>query len=121
VHDKCRGDLYHFPSLEHSSSKCVLSTVRLMLRCWHERLGHPSLFIVQRVLSENKLVVSKESSLDVVCDACQCGKSHQLLFPKFFSVPKAPLDLIFLDVWEPAPNYVGKNNYYVKNKSKVFC
>jgi hypothetical protein len=55
LHDKCRGGLYSFPSLEHSSSKCVLSIVRPLLRCWHERLGHPSMVIVQRVLDENKI------------------------------------------------------------------
>jgi hypothetical protein len=50
-------------------------------------------------------------------------------------VSKAPLELVFSDVWGPAPNSVGKNNYYVsfiddyskftwifllKNKSEVF-
>jgi hypothetical protein len=68
--------------------------------------------------------------------ACQCDKSHQLPFLKLFSVSKAPLELVFLDVWGPAPSSVDKNNYYVsfiddyskftwifllKNKSDVFA
>jgi hypothetical protein len=51
-------------------------------------------------------------------------------------VSKAPFELIFSDVWGPAPSSVGKNNYYVsfiddflkftwifllKHKSKVFA
>jgi hypothetical protein len=111
---RCRGGLYPFPSLEHSlSSKCVWSTARPSLKRWHEWLGYPSLIIVQRVLDQNKIVVSKESSSGVMCDACQSAKNHQLPFPKSSSVSKAPLELVFLDVWGPAPSYVRKNNYYM--------
>jgi hypothetical protein len=49
----------------------------------------------------------------VVCDVCQCAKSHQLPFPKSHSVSKAPLKLVFYDVWGPVPSSVGRNNYYV--------
>jgi hypothetical protein len=48
-----------------------------------------------------------------VCDACQQGKSHQLPSLKSVSVSKVPLELIFLDVWSPAPTSAGKHNYYV--------
>jgi hypothetical protein len=48
-----------------------------------------------------------------VCDASQQGKSHQLPFSKSVGVSKAPLELIFLDVWGPAPTSAGKHNYYV--------
>jgi histone deacetylase 1/2 len=48
-----------------------------------------------------------------VCDACQQGKSHQLPYPKSASVSNNPLDLVFSDVWGPAPTFVGRNNYYV--------
>jgi hypothetical protein len=92
--------------------------------------------IVQRVLGHNNLDFSQESSVGVVCDACQCGKSHQLPFPKSFSVSTTPLELVFSGVWGPAPNSVGKHSYYVsfiddyskftwifllKHKSEVFA
>jgi hypothetical protein len=48
-----------------------------------------------------------------MCDACQSAKNHQLPFPKSSSVSKAPLELVFLDVWGPAPSYVRKNKYYM--------
>jgi hypothetical protein len=40
---RCKGSLYPFPSLEHSSSatRCVLSVVKPSMSQWHARLGHP--------------------------------------------------------------------------------
>jgi hypothetical protein len=88
LHSKCEGGLYPFPALEHSTTRCVLSTVRSSLKHWHQHLSHPSSVIIQRVLGDNKLAFSKESSSDVVCDVGQCGKSHQLMFPRSISVSK---------------------------------
>jgi hypothetical protein len=115
LHSKCRGGLYPFSSLEQSSSsKCVLSVVKPSLSRWHERLGHPSMVIVQRVVGHNKLDVSQESNKSpAICDAYQCAKSYQLLFARLSSVSKAPLELVFLDVWGPASSSVGRNNYYM--------
>jgi histone deacetylase 1/2 len=50
---------------------------------------------------------------DSICDACQKGKNHQLPYPKSTSVSNNPLELVFSDVWGPAPTSVGKNNFYV--------
>jgi hypothetical protein len=100
---RCRGGLYPFPSLEQSTSKCILSIVKPSINCWHECLGHPSMVIVQRVLDQNKLAFSRAAECTIVCDACQCAKSHQLPFPKSLSVSKALLELIFSDVWRSAP------------------
>jgi hypothetical protein len=70
-----------------------------------------------------------------VCDACQKAKSHQLPYPKSFSVSTVPLQIVFSDVWGPALASVGRYKYYVsfiddyskftwiyllKNKSDVF-
>jgi hypothetical protein len=48
-----------------------------------------------------------------VCDACQQAKSHQLPYPKSSSVSSHPLELIFSDIWGPAPSSVGNYKYYV--------
>jgi hypothetical protein len=138
LRNRCRGGLYPFPSLEESSSssRCALSVARTSLRRWHDRLGHPSMVIVQRVLVDNNLDFSQESSVGVVCDACQCGKSRQLPFPMSFSMSTTPLELVFSYVWGPGPNSVEKYSYYVsfiddfskitwifllKHKSEVFA
>jgi hypothetical protein len=70
--------------------------------------------VINRLVSESKLVCSQESNKSYpICDACQRGKSHQLPFLKLSSVSQAPLELVFSDVWDPAPTSVGQNNYYV--------
>jgi len=63
------------------------------------------------------------------------AKSHQLPYSSSHEISKSPLDLIYSDVWGPAPESVGRNKYYVsfiddhskytwiyllRNKSDVF-
>jgi hypothetical protein len=122
-------------SSKHSHNKNALATIKPNLAWWHHRLVHASLPIVQCVVSRNKLSCLKEASSKSVCDACQRAKSHQLLFPISSSVSKAPLELIFSDVWDPTPMSVGMFMYYasfiddyskfswvylLRNKSDVF-
>jgi hypothetical protein len=98
-------------------------------------LGHPSPSIAHRVLSNNNLPVDGKSSSDLVCDACQKGKMHQVPYPKISSVSMFPLELVFSDVLSAAPESVGRFKYYVsfiddfskftwiyliKHKSEVF-
>jgi hypothetical protein len=87
------------------------------------------------VVSKNSLLCVSDSSPDLVCDACQQAKSHQLSYLKSSSVSTSPLELIFSDVWGPACDSIGWNKYYVsfiddfskftwiyllKHKSEVF-
>jgi hypothetical protein len=89
---------------------------------------------VQQILRDNNIQF-RESSKESVCDACQKAKSHQLPYPKSFSVSTVPLQLVFSDVWGPTLASVGRYKYYVsfiddyskftwiyllKNKSDVF-
>jgi histone deacetylase 1/2 len=48
-----------------------------------------------------------------ICDACQQGKSHQLLFVSSSRVVTTPLELVFSDVWGPAQTSVSGHKYYV--------
>jgi histone deacetylase 1/2 len=111
---RCRGGLYPLPS-SHSTSmnKQAHSVVKPSTARWHHRLGHPSFAVVNRVISQNNLPVIPDSSQASVCDACQQGKCHQLPFQKSTSVSAGPLDLVYSDVWGPAPNSVGNKSYYV--------
>jgi histone deacetylase 1/2 len=100
---------------------------------WHRRLGYPASSVVHQILQDNNIPFSE--SKELVCDACQKAKSHQLPYPKSSSVSTFPLELVFYDVWGPAPASVGRYKYYVsfiddyrkftwiyllKNKSDVF-
>jgi histone deacetylase 1/2 len=126
--------MYPLPSTP-ASSKQALGVNKVPLERWHHRLGHPSFRIVERVLRDHKLLCSFDSNKDVVCDACQRAKSHQLPYPFSTSVSSHPLELIFSDVWGPAPESAGRFKYYVsfiddyskftwiyllKHKSEVF-
>jgi hypothetical protein len=113
LHNRSRECIYPFPSLEQSTTKCVLSVIKPSINRWHARLGHPSMVVILRVVGENKLAIDASSSSAAICDACQCAKSHQLPFPRSTSVSKAPLELVFSDVWGTSPSSTSKFNYYV--------
>jgi hypothetical protein len=71
--------------------------------------------VISKVVKENNPPCSSlEYNKEAICDACQQSKSHQLSFPKLFSVSQAPLELVHSDVWGPAPTSVGRKSYYVR-------
>jgi hypothetical protein len=76
-------------------------------------LGHPSFHVVENLVKSNNLPCSSESSSQSICDACQQAKGHQLPYPMSTSVSSKPRQLIFSDVWGPAPDSVGRKKYYV--------
>jgi hypothetical protein len=96
---RCERGLYplkphlhqHFPS-----NKQVLGVFKPTVSMWHSRLGHPSNNVVQHVLSHHKLSFSRDQENNMICDACQRGKSHQLAYPKSNSVLAKPFELFFL-------------------------
>jgi histone deacetylase 1/2 len=106
--------LYPFPKASSSSplGRQAHGVVKSSSSLWHRRLGHPSSVIVHQVLRDNNIQFS-ESNKESVCDACQKAKSHQLSYPKSSSVSTFPLELVFSDVWGPAPASVGRYKYYV--------
>jgi histone deacetylase 1/2 len=105
----CRNGLYPVKSI----NKSALGVTKPSTSLWHHRLGHPASPVVQRVLNLHKLPFVKESNKEGVCHACQLGKSHQLPYSLSTSASTGVLDLIFSDVWSPAPNSVSRNKYYV--------
>ena len=96
-----------------SSNKGVFGAIKSPSSRWHSRLGHPSFVVIQQVLSKNNIPYVVDLNKETVCDACQKGKSHQLPYPRSTSISLSPLELVFSDVWGPAPTSVGKNSYYV--------
>jgi hypothetical protein len=114
LQDQCRGGFYPWPSLEWSSSRCAFMITKPTAVRWHDKLGHPSMIIVNKVIEENKLPCSSvEFNKELVCGTRQQGKSHQLPFSKSFSVSQVHLELVHSDVWGLVPTSVGRKNYYV--------
>jgi hypothetical protein len=84
---------------------------RTSLNQWHYRLGHPAFRVVRAVLSSSNLPVSSHKA-PPVCSACQQGKLQKFHFPLNNYVSANPLDLLFLDVWGPAPLLSSNNKRY---------
>jgi hypothetical protein len=107
----CRKGLYPLPPM--TGAKQAFGVNKVSFDRWHSRLGHTSISIVEKVLRTYKLPYVVDSNKDSLCDACQQAKSHQLPYPKSTSISSHPLELVFSDVWGPAPDSVGRYKYYV--------
>lgn len=115
-----KNGLYHLkpqtslPSASHHSNKvspAVFVGEKVSISLWHNRLGHPSPRVVNKIVSHFSFPVisNKDTSL---CEACQLGKSHKLLFSSTYISTKAPLDLIYSDVW-------GRSSFHIKSTTCV--
>ena len=106
---QCRGGLYRvdLPTIKH-----IFSSVKVSCDKWHCHLGHPATQIVQHVLHNNQLPTEALHN-NVICDACQQGKSHQLPFALSSREISRPLEIIYSDVWGHAQTSVSGHNYYV--------
>ena len=68
---------------------------------WHAKLGHPAPLILQKMLS--KIHFNNKFRIPHFCDACKHGKLHRLPFSRHEITAQAPLELIYSDIWGPAP------------------
>jgi hypothetical protein len=81
---------------------------------WHQRLGHPSSFVVQHLLKNQNLPYIGSFDKSRVCEACQLGKSKQLPFGNSTRCTLGPLELIHSDVWtSPIPSLSGCRYYVI--------
>ena len=94
-------------------NKQAYGVTKLSTTRWHDRLGHASFSLIERLLRKNKLTYVGERDIETIFDSCQRAKSHQLPYPISTSISTKPLQLIFSDVWGPAPSSVGRHTYYV--------
>lgn len=107
-----RNDMYKFPS-QFSSPLAYISECASLSQ-WHNRFGHSSMQTVQKIISTLCLPVKPSSSSSGLCSACCKAKLHQLPSSSATSHSTKPLQLIFSDVWGPAPVLSrGGFRYYV--------
>jgi hypothetical protein len=85
-----------------SVNKFAFSATHASSEVWHQRLGHPHQRLLQFMISKHLLPVSKKLS-GSVCSACQLGKSSKLPLNNYYFSSKHILDLLYYDVWGPAP------------------
>ncbi|KAJ0494831.1 putative RNA-directed DNA polymerase [Helianthus annuus] len=83
-------------------SNVTFSTVRASPTTWHQRLGHPHTQLLKSMISNNDLPVINNSVLSY-CNSCPMGKSTKTHLTSSPHRSTHALDLIFCDVWGPAP------------------
>jgi hypothetical protein len=88
-------------------SPCVSATADL----WHCRLGHPTSFIFNLLVSKNKIMCTSKCSL-VQCQTCSLGKSLRLSLRPTGHKTSTPLDLIFSDFLGHAPMFLSDDFCY---------
>ncbi|CAL8133522.1 unnamed protein product [Prunus armeniaca] len=91
-HSKSENGLYPFRSPSSSSSFPTIAVALLGIRTsspvWHQRLGHPSPAVFQKLLALLPLCGSPRSSF---CSHCPLGKSSRLPFQLSSSVSTVPI------------------------------
>jgi len=80
---------------------------------WHQRLGHPSLTVIQYLLQKQQLPLASSLDKTRVCEACQLGKFKQLPFVDSTRCTLKPLELIHSDVWTSPIPLTSGCRYYV--------
>jgi hypothetical protein len=106
-----KDGLYPWPLIAFVSTPQAFLGERTSVNQWHHRLGHPALQVVRVVLSSSCLPVLSHKAVPV-CSACQQGKLQKFHFSLNSFVYANPLDLLFLDVWGPAPLLSSNNKRY---------
>ncbi|KAJ9555998.1 LOW QUALITY PROTEIN: hypothetical protein OSB04_010612 [Centaurea solstitialis] len=89
------------PQLQ-SLPKVAFTTVCASSDIWHQRLGHPHSQLLQTMLSRYNLPVFNKTSSSF-CNSCHIGKSSKLHLSSSNYKSTHFLDLLFCDVWGPAP------------------
>ncbi|KAL9993337.1 putative RNA-directed DNA polymerase [Helianthus debilis subsp. tardiflorus] len=107
------GGLYtiHLPK-NQPIPKVAFSTTRAPASTWHQRLGHPHSQLFHSMLSKYCLPISNKDSV-LHCDSCSIGKSTKLHLSSSENKSSHVLDLVFCDVWGPAPvpSFDGHNYF----------
>jgi hypothetical protein len=98
-----KQDLYHLPFKPPPSnlSPHAFSSSLQSSSIWHHILGHPASKIIKHLASTFQIAVKSHTSFE--CSSCQCAKSHKLPFSDHNLQSTRPLELIYSDVWGPAP------------------
>ncbi|KAK2454628.1 putative mitochondrial protein [Trifolium repens] len=72
---------------------------------WHLRLGHPNNQTLKLALKMCNISFSNnENDISLFCTACCMGKAHRLHSGSSQTTYKQPLELVFSDLWGPAPS-----------------
>lgn len=93
----CENGVYPLPS---SSTATPIAFIheRTFVVSWHQRLGHLSSKVINRLISNFSIPISLCSSASTNCHLCAINKAHRLPFHKHGLTSNAPFDLLYSDV-----------------------
>nr|BAM42649.1 Polyprotein [Arabidopsis thaliana] len=111
---KTKDELYEWPiassqAVSMFASPCSKATHS----SWHSRLGHPSLAILNSVISNHSLPVLNPSHKLLSCSDCFINKSHKVPFSNSTITSSKPLEYIYSDVWSSPILSIDNYRYYV--------
>jgi len=89
------------PTSSSSASSTITNHKLSLYSKWHNRLGHPSLTVLNHVLKACNVSSINKTSMDF-CVACCMGKSHQFPTSPSYTLYTHPLQLIFCGLWGPS-------------------
>ena len=116
VRGRNRGNIYKWPvtSSSRHTKPTALAISTFSMDKGHHRLGHPSSQVLKKLTASYSLPVTNSISSSSHCDACLCNKSHKLPFGTVSISCTQPLEVLFIDVWGPAPVIsFDRYRYYV--------
>jgi len=76
---------------------------------WHHRFGHAHANIINKILKHCNLPHNINHNF---CDSRMLGKMHQLPFFNSTTIFNALLQLVYLDIWGPAPIPASNGYFY---------
>jgi histone deacetylase 1/2 len=80
---------------------------------WHLRLGHPNSQTLKTALKLCNISFSNnEHDVSNFCAACCMGKAHRLHSNQSQTTYSHPLELVFSDLWGPAPTTSSSGYHY---------
>lgn len=81
--------------INNDAIACKATTEKKLYEIWHERLGHPSVGVMNHL----DFISCNDSSK--ICDVCHRAKQTRLPFPQSNSTTQHCFDLVHVDIWGP--------------------
>ena len=114
IQGKTKAQLYQWPTGNSLPTAMFASpSPKATLSSWHSRLGHPSISILNKTISQFFLPVSQLSQKNLSCSDCLINKSHKLSFSTSSITSTRPLEIIFSDVWSSPILSTDQFKYYL--------
>jgi len=111
---RTKNELYEWPVNHNNITAFSASpSPKTDLSSWHSRLGHPSLPILNSVVSQFSLPLSNSQQKQWSCSDCLINKSHKLPFYSNTITSTQPLEYLYTDVWSSPIMSMDSYKYYL--------